>query len=159
MEAVDGAFGGDVDFAQIIKTYGKPPGEENPERRYSPAMCSGMEKNPFEARRTCARRVRRTWSHNLTIRMSVRRFTRLTNTFSKKVENHCAMLSLYVLHYNFCGQHKAHRVTPAMEAGIETTFRDAEWIGGRIDARAPKPRRPKTCWKRHTEPLQEDISK
>ena len=91
--------------------------------------------------------------------MSVRRFTRLTNAFSKKLENHCAMLSLYFLHYNFCRhQHKTTRVTPAMEAGIETTFRDAEWIVRLIDARAPKPRRPKTYRKRRAEPAQKDDS-
>ncbi len=67
------------------------------------------------------------------------------------------MLSFYFLHYNFRRQHKAHRVTPAMEAGIETTFRDAEWIVRLIDARAPKPRRPKTYRKRRTEPAQKDI--
>ena len=69
------------------------------------------------------------------------------------------MLSLYFLHYNFCGQHKAHRVTPAMEEGIETTFRDAEWIVSLIDARAPKPQRPKTYRKRHADPAQKDNSK
>ncbi len=148
-DAVDGAFGGDADFAQIIKTYGKPPGEENPERRYSPAICSGIEKKPKwgtpDMRKANTSHVEH---HNLTIRMSIRRSTRLTNAFSKKLENHCAILSLYFLHYNFCRQHKAHRVTPAMEGGIETTFRDAEWIVRLIDARGPKPRRPKTYRKR-----------
>ena len=149
VEAVDGAFGGAADFAQVIKTYGRPPGEENNERRYSPAVCSGIEKVPVwgqpDMRKANTSHVER---NNLTIRMSVRRFTRLTNAYSKKLENHCAMLSLYFLHYNFCQQHKAHRVTPAMEAGIETTFRDAEWIVGLIDARAPKPRRPSKYRKR-----------
>ena len=151
-DAVDGAFGGDTDFVQIIKTYGKPPGEANPERRYSPAVCSGMDKRAVwgapDMRKANTSHVER---HNLTIRMSVRRFTRLTNAFSKNLDNHCAMLSLYFLHYNFCRQHKAHRVTPAMEAGIDTTFHDTEWIVSLMDARAPKPRRPKTYRKRPTE--------
>jgi len=146
-EAVDGAFGGDVDFAQVIKMYGRDP--EADERRYSPAVCTSIEKTAVwgapDMRKANTSYVER---HNLTIRMSIRRFTRLTNAFSKKLENHCAMLSLYFLYYNFCRQHKAHRVTPAMEAGIKTTMRDAEWIVSLIDARAPKPNRPKTYRKR-----------
>ena len=145
VEAFDEAFGATADFAQIIKTYGRPSGAENNERRYSPAICSGIDKVPMrghpDMEKANTSHVER---HNLTIRMSVRRFTRLTNAFSKKLENHCAMLSLYFLHYNFCRQHKTHRVTPAMEAGIETTMRNAEWLVGLIDAQAPKPRRPKT---------------
>lgn len=73
------------------------------------------------------------------MRMGMRRFTRLTNGFSKKVEKHMAMLSLYFLHYKFCRIHKTLRVTPAMEAGIETTLRDCEWIVGLIDAYVPSP--------------------
>ena len=85
---------------------------------------------------------------NLTMRLGMRRFTRLTNAFSKKLANHLHMLSLYFVHYNFCRIHKTLRVTPAMEAGIETTARDCEWIVGLIDGRAPKPDRPKTYRKR-----------
>jgi hypothetical protein len=73
------------------------------------------------------------------MRMSMRRFTRLTNAFSKKVENHCHALSLYSVFYNFCRMHKSLRVTPAMAAGISDTVRDMEWIVSLIDARAPKP--------------------
>ena len=71
--------------------------------------------------------------------MGNRRFTRLTNAFSKKVEKHAAMVSLFFLHYNFCRIHKTLRVTPAMEAGIETTVRDCEWIAKLVEAREPKP--------------------
>ena len=77
--------------------------------------------------------------HNLTMRMSMRRFTRWTNAFSKKVENHCHALALYFVWYNFCRQHKAHKLSPAMAAGVTDTLRDMEWIVGLIDARAPKP--------------------
>lgn len=81
--------------------------------------------------------------HNLTMRMGNRRFTGLTNAFSKKIEKHSAMVSLFFLHYNFCRIHKTLRVTPAMEAGIETTARDTTWIAELIAARARKPNRPK----------------
>ena len=78
----------------------------------------------------------------------MRRFTRLTNGFSKRVEKHIAMLSLYFAHYNFCRIHKTLEVTPAMEAGLTSELRDMEWIVSLIDARAPMPNRPKTYQKR-----------
>ena len=144
VDAVDGAFGGDVDFAQIIKTYGTDPGDEAT-RRYSPAVCTGIEKVPVwgnpDMSTAGTSHVER---HNLSMRMGMRRFTRLTNAFSKRVEKHVAMVHLYAVHYNFCRVHKTLRVTPAIEAGIDSTMRDAEWIVSLIDARAPKPRRPKT---------------
>ena len=74
----------------------------------------------------------------------MRRFTRLTNAFSKKIENHLHMLSLYFVHYNFCRIHKSLRMTPAMAASVTGTLRDMEWIVSLIDARAPKSNRPKT---------------
>ena len=77
--------------------------------------------------------------HNLTMRMSMRRFTRLTNAFSKKIENHCHALALYFVWYNFCRQHGAHKLSPAMAAGITDTLRDMEWIVSLIEARALKP--------------------
>ena len=146
--AVEGAFGGDVDFAQVIKAYGKEPGEDN-ERRYSPPVCTDIEKRRIEGnpdlRKANTSYVER---HNLTMRMGMRRFTRLTNGFSKRAEKHIAMLSLYFVHYNFCRIHKSLRVTPAMEAGLTNELRDMEWIVDLIDARAPKPSRPKTYRKR-----------
>ena len=78
----------------------------------------------------------------------MRRFTRLTNGFSKRVEKHVAMLSLYFVHYNFCRIHKSLKVTPAMEAGLTSELRDMEWIVSLIDARVAKPNRPKTYRKR-----------
>jgi hypothetical protein len=78
---------------------------------------------------------------NLTMRMGMRRFTRLTNGFSKKLENHLHMLSLYFVHYNFVRVHKSLRMTPAMAAGVSDTLHDMEWIVGLIDARAPAPKK------------------
>ena len=148
-EAVEGAFGGDVDFAQVIKEYGKEPGEDN-ERRYSPPMCTNIEKRCIEGnpdmRKANTSYVER---HNLSMRMGMRRFTRLTNAFSKRVEKHWAMVSLYTLHYNFCRIHKTLRVTPAMEIGLTDTVHDMEWIVGMIDARIPKPNRPKIYRKKN----------
>lgn len=148
--AVEGAFGGDVDFAQVIKQYGKEPGEDN-ERKYSPPVCTAIEKRRIEGdpdmRKANTSYVERS---NLSMRMGMRRFTRLTNAFSKRVEKHWAMLSLYFVHYNFCRIHKALRVTPAMEAGLSRELRDVEWIVDLMDARAPKPNRPKTYRKRNS---------
>ncbi len=78
--------------------------------------------------------------HNLTMRMSMRRFTRLTNAFSKKFDNHCHALALYFVHYNFCRIHKSLKVSPAMDAGLTDTLHDIEWIVELIDARTPKPK-------------------
>jgi hypothetical protein len=79
---------------------------------------------------------------NLSIRMGNRRFTRLTNAFSKKIDNHIFMLALYFTFYNFCRIHKTLRVTPAMAAGVDDVVHDMDWIVGMIDAVAPKPNRP-----------------
>ena len=76
---------------------------------------------------------------NLTMRMSMRRFTRLTNAFSKKLANLEHHVALYFVHYNFCRIHRSLRVTPAMAAGVADTLHDMEWIVSLIDARAPKP--------------------
>ncbi len=139
---MEGTFGGEVDFAQVIKDYGKAAGDDN-ERRYSPAVCTGIEKPCIESnpdmRKANTSYVER---HNLTMGMGMRRFTPLTNAFSKRTEKLVAALHLYFLHYNFCRIHKTLRVTPAMEAGLETTVRDCEWIVGLIDAYAPAPKKP-----------------
>ena len=116
LEAVEGAFGMDVDYAQLQKIYGASMDDE---RRYSPATCIGCDMkvvsgNP-DPKHVSTSFVER---QNLSMRMSIRRFTRLTNAFSKKVENHAAAVALWFMYYNFCRVHQTLRVTPAMEAGI-----------------------------------------
>ena len=147
LDAVEGAFGADVDFAQLVKVYGASP--DSAKGRYSPAECTGIRKRSVEGKpdkdHVSTSFVER---QNLTMRMHMRRFTRLTNAFSKKVENHIHMVALYTVFYNYCRIHKTLRVTPAMEVGLSDTVRDMEWIAELVDARAPKPGRPKTYKKR-----------
>lgn len=116
LEAVESAFGCDIDYAMLVKIYGQPA---EPERRYSPAECLGCRKstiagNPDQAHISTSLIERQ----NLTMRMGMRRFTRLTNGFSKKVENLEAAVNLHFMYYNFVRVHQTLRVTPAMEAGI-----------------------------------------
>ena len=138
LEAAEGAFGGQVDYAQLIKIYGAS--HEYVKGRYSPAECKGTRKVPVSGnpdfRNVCTSHVER---QNLTMRMHMRRFTRLTNAFSKKFENHAHMVALYTVYYNFVRIHKTLSVTPAMEAGLSDTVRDFEWIVGLIDVNTPKP--------------------
>ena len=145
LEAVEGAFGGDVDFAQLIKLYGDSTGQKGHEKKYSPAECTGTMKRRVEGNpdieHVSTSYVER---QNLTMRMGMRRFTRLTNGFSKKLENHLLMLSLYFVHYNFVRIHSTLKCTPAMAAGVSDTLHDMEWIVGLIGARASKPNRPAT---------------
>jgi IS1 family transposase len=119
LTAVEESFGREIDFAQIIKIYGNDGQSKADVRRYSPAQCTGAEKKPVTGNpdmdNVSTSYVER---QNLTMRMHMRRFTRLTNAFSKKLENHMHAISLYFMYYNFCKIHKTLRVTPAMEAGI-----------------------------------------
>ena len=122
INAVDAAFPTDdeVDFAQLIKIYGPAGGETNAtERRYSPAECTGAEKRVIygqpDEKFISTSHIER---QNLTMRMHMRRFTRLTNGFSKKVENHGYAIALHFVYYNFAKIHKSLRVTPAMQAGL-----------------------------------------
>ncbi len=140
LEAVEGAFGGDVDYAQLIKLYGVSP--ESAKGRYSPAECTGIKKRRIEGDPDIAH-VSTSYVErmNLNIRMGNRRFTRLTNGLSKRIDNHLHMLSLYFLHYNFCRIHKSLGVSPAMEAGVSNTLHDVEWIVGMIDAMEPEPKK------------------
>ena len=143
LEAVEGSFGADIDYAQLIKVYGNAP--ETFKGRYSPADCTGIVKRTVEGqpeeKHISTSFVER---QNLTMRMQMRRFTRLTNAFSKKLENHMHMVALYTVWYNFIRIHKTLRVTPAMEAGLSKTVWDMEDLVRIMDERAPKPGRPKT---------------
>jgi IS1 family transposase len=116
LNAVESAFGSEIDYAMLVKLYGN--GRES-ETRYSPAECIDCQPiaitghpNPKYISTSYIER------QNLTMRMGMRRFTRLTNAFSKKIENHGHAVALHYMHYNFCRVHQTLRVTPAMEAGI-----------------------------------------
>jgi len=150
LEAVEAGFGADVDYAQLIKLYGEIP---EAQRRYSPAQiqgtktfcCSGNPDPEYISTSYVERQ-------NLTMRMSMRRFTRLTNGFSKKAENHAHMVSLHFMHYNFCRIHKTLRITPAMAAGVTERLWSVGDIVDLLDdaegapkKRGPyKPRQPKS---------------
>jgi IS1 family transposase len=124
--AVEEAFGATVDYAMLIKVYGKPLTEGN-DTRYSPPECIGIETKIIsgdpDAKHISTSYIER---QNLTMRMHMRRFTRLTNAFSKKIENHAAAIALHYMHYNFCKIHQTLRVTPAMAAGVTDRVWDAE---------------------------------
>jgi IS1 family transposase len=119
LEAIETAFGSEIDYAMLIKLYGAPNGGAG---RYSPAECKGTIIGTVQG---CPEQEHISTSYverqNLTMRMHMRRFTRLTNGFSKKIENHMHAVALHFMFYNFCKIHKTLRVTPAMEAGISQT--------------------------------------
>jgi IS1 family transposase len=132
LDAVEGAFGCGVDFAQLVKLYGA----SQEEVRYSPAECIGCETkivmgNP-KSEHISTSFVER---QNLTMRMQMRRFTRLTNAFSKKVENLMAAVALHYMQYNFCRVHQTLRVTPAMQAGLADHVWSVEELLGNLDAK------------------------
>jgi IS1 family transposase len=116
LNAVPDAFAGEVDYSMLVKIYGKSEGDE---KRYSPATCLGAEKKPVcgtpDPKHISTSYIER---QNLTVRMCNRRFTRLTNAFSKKIENHVASLAIHYMYYNFVRIHQTLRVTPAMAAGV-----------------------------------------
>jgi len=133
LNAVEKAFGGDIDFAMLVKLYGTPQGNDE-QRRYSPGECCGAIKgavcgNP-DIKHVSTSFVER---QNLTMRMSMRRFTRLTNAFSKKVENLEHAVALHFMYYNFGRIHKSLRVTPAMEAGVSDHVWSLEQIAKLAD--------------------------
>ena len=116
LNAVNEAFARDIDYAMLVKKYGNAP---EAEKRYSPPICLGTERTIIRGRPDLAHiSTSYVERQNLSMRMGIRRFTRLTNAFSKKLENHIHALSIYFMHYNFVRQHQTLRVSPAMEAGV-----------------------------------------
>ncbi len=126
IDAVEEAFGDDVDFSQLIKVYGKP---DTPDAKYSPPKCIGTKKHRIngdpKVDKVSTSYVER---QNLTMRMFMRRFTRLTNAFSKKIDNLAHVVSLHFMYYNFCRIHTSLRVTPAMAAGVTDKLWDIDDI-------------------------------
>ena len=140
LDAVEDAFGGDIDYAKLVKLYGDSP---EPKGRYSPAQCTGTRKSRMMGQPDPAHiSTSHVERQNLTMRMHMRRFTRLTNGFSKKVESHADMVALYTVWYNFTRIHKTLRCSPAMAAGLSTTLWSMENVVALIDARAEAPKRP-----------------
>lgn len=131
LEAVEEAFGCDVDYAMLQKIYAADELELKAERIMGEPDVDLISTSIVERQ-------------NLTMRMSIRRFTRRTNAFSKKIENHAYAVALHFMHYNFCRIHMSLDVTPAMAAGVTPKLYDLDWVAGLIEADAPKPRRPKT---------------
>lgn len=135
-----------MDYAQLVKLYGEGPKTET---RYSPMECIGARKTPVTGQPDDAHiSTSYVERQNLTMRMLMRRFTRLTNAFTKKVENHCHALALYFVFYNFIRIHKTLKVTPAMAAGVTDKLWSVEDIVAMTDAREAKPNRPKTYQRR-----------
>ena len=132
LEAVANAFEGEVDYAQLVKIYGP---EVGPNGRYSPSACIGARISP-QSGKPDPKHVSTSYveRQNLTMRMGMRRFTRLTNGFSKKIDNHEAAIALHFMHYNFCRIHKTLRVTPAMEAGVADHVWELEELIALVDA-------------------------
>jgi IS1 family transposase len=133
LDAVESAFGSEIDYAMLVKMYGNEGADES---RYSPAECTGTRIIPISGRPNI-KHVSTSYveRQNLTMRMSMRRFTRLTNAFSKKVENQEHAVALYFMHYNFCRVHQTLRVTPAMEAGVADHVWSLEEIVALLDSK------------------------
>lgn len=132
LEAVEGAFGCEVDYAMLIKMYES----SQEETRYSPAKCNGCKGTPItgnpDFQHISTSFIER---QNLTMRMGMRRFTRLANAFSKKAENHALHLALHYMNYNFVRIHKTLRMTPAMKAGVTDHLWSVEEIAGLLDSK------------------------
>jgi IS1 family transposase len=131
LQAVDLAFGAEIDYAMLHKLYGPADAATHQERKYSPNVCTGIEIRPItgnpDPEKISTSYVER---QNLTMRMGMRRFTRLTNAFSKKVENLAHAVSLHYMHYNFARVHTTLKTTPAMAAGVA----DHKWTLAEIAA-------------------------
>ncbi|MFO1185933.1 MAG: IS1 family transposase [Bauldia sp.] len=140
LDAVAGAFGNDIDYSMLVKLYGEDTSAGGPERKYSPGECIGAKKEPQvgtpDPAHISTSYVER---HNLTMRMAMKRFGRLTNAFSRKIDNHVHALSLYFVFYNFTRTHKAHKLSPAMAAGVADRLWSMEDIVKLIDESSVKP--------------------
>jgi IS1 family transposase len=132
LDAVEGAFGGDIDYAMLVKLYGAA--SDATKGRYSPAECTGIRKTRIEGNPD-PKHISTSYAerHNLNMRMQMRRFTRLTTGYSKKIENHIHMVALYTVWYNWIRTHKAHRVTPAMAAGLTDKLMDMTEVARLMD--------------------------
>jgi len=139
LQAIEGAFGDDINYAMLVKVYGAAP--DSTKGRYSPAECIGAHKVRIEGKPD-PKHVSTSFAErqNLTMRMQMRRFTRLTNAFSKKFENHMHMVALYTVWYNYVKQHKTLKgVSPAMQAGVSNTLWSMTDLAEMVDVAAPKP--------------------
>jgi IS1 family transposase len=147
LEAVEGAFGSDIDYAQLIKVYGASP--ESLKGKYSPAECIGAFKERIEGDPDAAH-VSTSYAErqNLNMRMHMRRFTRLTNAFSKKVENHAHSVALFATYYNFVRIHKTLRITPAMAAGVTKRLWEIGDIVALVEAEEAKIDRKRGSYKK-----------
>jgi hypothetical protein len=142
LQTVEEAFGADIDYGMLVKLYGAETGGQGHERKYSPSECLGARKDTIagnpDPKHISASYTER---HNLTMRMSMRRFTRLTSAFSTKVENHCHALALYFVFYNFVRRHQTLRVSPAMAAGVSDRLWLMDDIVALIDAAEGEPKK------------------
>jgi IS1 family transposase len=132
LDAVEGAVGGDIDYAMLVELFGPAP--DSSKGRYSPAECTVIRKTRIEGNPD-PKSVSTSYAerHNLNMRMQMRRFTRLTTGYSKKIENHIHMVALYTVWYNWIRTHKARRVTPAMAAGLTDKLMDLVEVTRLID--------------------------
>ena len=152
LQAVEEAFGADIDYGMLVKLYGADTGGQGHERKYSPSECVGARKDTItgkpDPKHVSTSYVERA---NLTMRMSMRRFTRLTNAFSKKLANHQHMVALYALWYNFVRVHKTLLMSLAMAVGIKTRLWSMEDVARLCEPQAPatrggyKPWQPKSA--------------
>ena len=137
LEAVEGAFGAEIDYAMLVKLYGASP--ESAKGRYSPAECTGIRKRRIEGDPD-PKHVSTSYAerNNLTMRTHMRRFTRLTNAFSRKVENHAYAVALHMMYYNFVRLHSKLRMSPAMAAGVSDRLWEIDDIVALVEAEEAK---------------------
>lgn len=153
LQAVEDAFGTDIDYAMLMKLYGAAPAttDDAAGRRYSPAECVGIRKETIPASPIRSMSARATWMRsNLSIRMHNRRFARLTNAHSKKLENHIWGVALHVIFYNFVRIHSTLRTSPATTAGIADRLWDMTDTIATMEMWETPPKRPATYRKRET---------